>query len=527
VVHRVVIAEKIADVGVELLSERFDVDLAVGVPPDELAGRLADATALIVRSATQVDAGLLAAAPHLKVIGRAGIGVDNIDLDTATAAGILVVNAPAANTISAAEHTMALLLAQARSVPAADASLRAGRWERARFQGVELHGKTLGILGLGRIGTLVAQRASAFGMKIVAYDPFVSTERARRLGVEMGDLDHVLSRADFVTVHLPRTRETEGLVGEDAFAKMKPGVRIVNVARGGIVDEEALAAAVKAGRVAGAAVDVFATEPATMSPLFSLEEVVVTPHLGASTREAQDKAGIAVAEAVVAALDGELVPSAVNLDLGVAIAEAARPYLPLAEQLGAIYTTFSRGLPEVLTVVVSGKLAEFPVRPLAMGTVLGALRSVSSEPVSYVNVTRVAETHGLVVREAATAAVEDYQSVLRLVGEVHGTRRSVAGTIMARKGLVLTEVDGYDIEFPLTRYMLLVRNDDKPGAIGRVGTLLGDAGVNIADMAVGRHPDGAMMGLSLDSPLPASLVEELQALPGITAVRYIDLSRLP
>lgn len=310
--EKILVAEKIADAGIELLAGGFEVDIAIGVDRNELVTRIADASALIVRSATTVDAGLIEAGPLLRVIGRAGVGVDNIDLGAATASGVLVVNAPDANSISAAELTLALLLAQARRVPAADASLRSGAWERSRFQGVELYGKTLAILGLGRIGRLVAARAAAFGMEVVAYDPYLTEEDGRRIGVEMADLESAVRRADFVTLHLPRNDETEGLIDGRLLALMKRGVRIVNVARGGVIDEPALAAAVAEGHVGGAAIDVFAVEPTTESPLFAHEQVVVTPHLGASTREAQDRAGVSVAESVAAALRGESVTSAVN-----------------------------------------------------------------------------------------------------------------------------------------------------------------------------------------------------------------------
>ncbi len=521
---KIVIAEKIAPAGVELLTAEFEVDVAIGLSPEELVERVADASALIVRSATSVDKALLEAAPGLRVVGRAGIGVDNIDLDEATERGVLVVNAPTANTISAAEHTMALLLAQARKVPMAHGSLRSGKWERGSFQGVELHGKTLAILGLGRIGTLVAQRASAFGMKIIAYDPYVSPERAARIGVEMRSFRAALEEADFITVHLPRTRETEGMIDAPAIATMKRGVRFVNVARGGIVDEAALAAACESGHVAGAAVDVFASEPTTESPLFDLDNVVVTPHLGASTREAQDKAGVAVAEAVAAALRGELPASAVNLDMGMPVPPESRPYLELAENLGKTFVTYAHGLPRTVDVVVSGRISEYS-RPLSMGVLRGALQALTEESVTYVNVTSVAETFGVEVRETATAAAEDFRAGLRVSGDVDGVARSVAGTVLARKGPVLTELDGYGFELPLTEHMLLVLNDDTPGMIGKVGTLLGEAGKNIADMVVGRHPDGdkAAMCISLDSSLGADLVDRILEMEGVDAAHFVEL----
>lgn len=520
----VVIAETIADSAIDVLRPTADVVIATGLGRTELAERLHDAEGLIVRSATTVDAELIAAAPRLRVVGRAGIGVDNIDLDAATAAGVIVVNAPDANTISAAEHTMALLLAQARRVAEADASLRGGAWERSRFKGVELHGKTLGILGLGRIGTLVAQRASAFGMRLIAYDPFVSDDRASRLGVRLASLDEVLAEADFLTIHLPRTPDTEGLIDAAALARAKPGIRIVNVARGGLVDEEALAAAIVGGQVGGAAVDVFANEPTTESPLFGLSQVVVTPHLGASTQEAQDKAGTSVAGAVVAALAGELVPTAVNLDLGPRVPDEARPYVELAERLGRIFACFSFGLPGELRVSVRGRDIAEAVRAISLSAVKGALGTASETPVSFVNAPVLAARHGMSWREEAVSEAADYRSLVRLTGSVAGKPRVIAGSVMAHRGPVLVEVDGYEIEFPIASHMVLVRNSDTPGVIGRVGTLLGDAGINIADMAVGRGPDhGAMMGISLDQAMDDELVDRLLGLDGVLAARYIRL----
>jgi D-3-phosphoglycerate dehydrogenase / 2-oxoglutarate reductase len=524
---KVVVAEAIAAAGIDALAAECEVDVAVGASRDEVLQRVHDAQGLIVRSATRVDAEMIAAAPSLQVIGRAGIGVDNIDLDAATRSGVLVVNAPDANTISAAEHTMALLLAQARRIPEADRSLRAGAWERKRFEGVELHGKTLGVLGLGRIGTLVTQRASAFGMRIMAYDPYVSEDRARRLGVELADLATVFAEADFITIHLPRTRETEGLIDAAAIAAMKPRVRIINVARGGIVDEEALAAAVADGRVAGAAIDVFAVEPITESPLFAHPQIVVTPHLGASTVEAQDKAGTSVAVAVAEALRGELVLSAVNIDLGPQVSDEVRPFLPLAERLGAIFVGFARGVPAELTVCAMGRVAEFPLRPLALATLKGMLASVSDEPVTYVNAPLLAESRGVHIREEAVPEAADYHSLIRLTGTVDGKHREIAGTFMDRKGPVLVQVAEYEIELPITEHLLLVRNEDIPGVIGRVGTYLGEIGANIANMVVGRNPAGkaAMMGLNLDAALDEAGVDGILALKGVAAARFIALGR--
>jgi D-3-phosphoglycerate dehydrogenase len=522
----VIIAEAISDAGIAALSENAEVRDMVGSDRGDLLAAMPSAAAIIVRSATKVDRELIEAAPNLSVIGRAGIGTDNIDLSAATEHGVMVVNAPNANTISAAEHTLALILSQARRIPEADRSLREGRWDRSKFQGIELHGKTLGILGLGKIGTLVAQRASAFGMHILAYDPYVSEDRARRLGVEMRPLEEVLAEADIVTIHLPRTAHTENLIDHATIATMKDGARVVNVARGGIVDEQALADAVSSGKLGGAAIDVFALEPTTSSPLFDLPGVTVTPHLGASTAEAQGKAGVAVAEAVAAALMGELVLSAVNLDLGPVVSPRVKPFIGLAEHLGRIFTALARGLPSELEVLVQGELAEDPVKPIALSALKGTLAASSEVPVSYVNAPLLAEARGVSVIEESQLEVEDYQSIVRISGVVKGRRRTVAGTVMARKGAVLIGLDGYQIEVPMTDHMLLIRNEDIPGCIGRVGTYLGDIGFNIADMVVGRSAEGAaaMMGLALDGPLTEGQLAGLLDLEGIAAARYVDLS---
>ncbi|HJR92055.1 MAG TPA: phosphoglycerate dehydrogenase [Acidimicrobiia bacterium] len=521
----VVVAEKISESGLAALAESCQVDLAVGVDRVELLGRLAGAAGLIVRSATDVDAELITAAPELRVIGRAGIGVDNIDVAAATEAGIIVVNAPQANIISAAEHALALLLAQARNVARADATLRSGVWDRTAFQGVELHGKVLGVVGLGRIGTLVAQRALAFGMHLLAYDPYVSVDRARRLGVELVDLDTLLAAADFITIHLPLTSDTSGLIGKEALARVKPGVRIVNAARGGILDEDALAEAIRDGRVAGAGLDVFSSEPLTESPLFDLPGVVMTPHLGASTAEAQDKAGTDVAAAVAAALRGELVMSAVNIDMGSSVPEDVAELLPVAEDLGQVFTALAGGLPDRLIVRAAGKVGAGEARPVTLAVLRGAISVVSSRAVTYVNAPALAEQHGMTVDQETSDVAEDYQSVIGVRGVVGGREVSVSAT-RSRKGPVLVEIMGHDVELPVSPRMLIVRNSDVPGVIGRLGSFLGDLGVNIANMVVGREPgtgNAAMMGLNLDDPLSESQLNDLRRLDGITEARYVSL----
>ncbi len=521
---KVVVAEEIAPSGIEALSRAGEVANLAGATRDELLVALADADALVVRSATDVDAELLAAAPRLRVVGRAGIGVDNIDLAAATARGVMVVNAPQANIISAAEHTFALLLAQARNVPRGDASIRDGRWERAQLKGVELHGKTLGIIGLGRIGTLVARRASAFGMSLLAYDPYVSVESARRLGAEVLPLDDVLARADFLTIHLPKTNETAGLIGTEAFAKMKDGVRIVNASRGGIVDEAALVEAVRSGKVEGAGLDVFDVEPlAPDSPLVEEPRIVLSPHLGASTTEAQDKAGTDVAAAVVAALSGELVASAVNVDFGPPADEKVTAYLTTAEYLGKLFTSLARGLPPRIELSIAGELAEHPCGPLKLAFLKGALAHVSSEHVTYVNAAQLAAERGIDVVMATSSHSREFVSTVRVSGTLGERSPSVAATLTT-KGPTLIGLDEMEIELPFGANMLLIRQDDQPGVIGRVGTYLGDIGINVANMVVGRSTvtgHAALMGLALDQPLDNDQVDDIRGLAGVQKARFL------
>jgi D-3-phosphoglycerate dehydrogenase len=522
---KVVVAEPIASAGRKVLADSCLVIEAAGWDQDRLLASLSDADALVVRSATRVDAGLIEAAPSLRVIGRAGVGVDNIDVEAATRRGVLVVNAPQANIVSAAEHTMALLLAQARRLPEADARTRSGRWERSDLMGVELQGKVLGVIGLGRVGSLVSQRAQGFGMQVVAHDPFVSAEHMRRLGIEPVDLEALLATSDFISIHLPLTAGTAGLLGKDRLARCKPGVRIVNTSRGGIIDERALAEALRSGQVAGAALDVFETEPLIDSPLYEFPQVVLTPHLGASTVEAQDKAGTQVAQAVVAALRGELVLSAVNVDLGKEVPDEVQDFVRVAEQLGRVFIGLARQVPGEITVRAEGRIGRYETKPLGLAILKGALQSVSTSPVSYVNVAALAAEKGIRLVEEATEESEEYVSLVKVSGLVRGQRLEVAATL-ARKGPILVEILGHEVELPISRYLLIVRNADVPGLIGRVGTYLGDAGINIANMVVGRSRltgDAAMMGLNLDQPLSEEQVVGLRAVPGVMEARFIEL----
>jgi D-3-phosphoglycerate dehydrogenase len=418
------------------------------------------------------------------------------------------------------------MLAQARNVPQADRDLRAGGWNRSRWEGVELYGKTLGVVGLGRVGVLVAQRAHAFGMRLAAHDPYVSAERARQLGVQLvPTLEELVAMADFLTVHLPKTPETLGLIGRDLLAKAKPTLRIVNTARGGIVDEVALAEAVRDGRIAGASLDVFEAEPTTESPLFELEQVVVTPHLGASTAEAQDKAGQTIAEQVVLALQGDFVPYAVNVAASEAN-ETVRPFLPLAERLGALFTGLASGIADALEVSYEGEIADYDCRVLTLAILRGVLAPVVDEPVSFVNAPQLAAQRGLTYRETTSSSARDYVNLVTLRGTVGGDPVHVAGTLYGkREAPRIVGIADHIVDLPPSSHMLVVRNADVPGMIGTVGTILGDADVNISDMDVGKSPTGeaALMVLTVDASVPPPVIEQLRAEPGVVDARAIEL----
>ena len=517
---RILVTEKIADGGLQRLREAGHVvDVRLDPSPAELVEVIPGAAALVVRSATQVTGDVLGAGADLVVVARAGVGIDNVDVDAATERGVMVVNAPQSNILSAAEHTMALLLAQARNVPQAHHALTEGRWERSRWEGIELSDKTLGIVGLGRVGKLVAQRAHAFGMRLVACDPFVSAERARQISVELLSLERLVQVADFVTLHVVRTPETVGLIGKDLLALAKPGIRIVNVGRGGIVDEEALAEALRSGHVAGAALDVFEAEPTIDSPLFGLPNVVVTPHLGASTREAQDKAGESIAEQVELALAGEFVPFAVNVSAAEA-SETVRPFLPLAERLGELYGGLAEGVPDVLEIEYAGQIADYDTRILTLSVLKGVFGRVSDEPVSYVNAPRIASERGVEVRDTSTATAHDYVNLITLRGGDH----NLAGTLVGLRGEPrIVMLDGHTIDLPPARHMLVVRNDDRPGMIAFVSGVLARAGVNIDDMHLGRSERGeaALQVIATDGAVPPEVTEAIRAGDGIVSVHSL------
>jgi D-3-phosphoglycerate dehydrogenase len=525
----VLIAEELAPAALDVLATDFDVRHVDGTDRQALLAALADADAVIVRSATDIDAEAVAAAPRLKVVARAGVGLDNVDVPAATARGVMVVNAPTSNIVSAAEQAVALLLAVARNTASASASLKNGEWKRSKYTGVEVQGKTVGVVGLGRIGVLFAQRMAAFGTRLIAYDPYIQPARAAQLGVRLVGLDELLRESDFISVHLPRTPETLGLIGERELATVKPGVRIVNAARGGLIDEQALADALAEGRVAGAGLDVFVKEPATSSPLFAFDNVVVTPHLGASTAEAQDKAGLAVARSVKLALQGDFVPDAVNVQAGGVVDEDVRPLLALAEKLGRVFTAVAGGVAANVVVDVRGVIVSHDVTVLKLAATKGLFGSVVEEQVTYVNAPQLAADRGVEVELITDDEVIDHHNLVTLRGALpDGRTVSVAGTVLitgSREVRKLTEVDGFDLELTAEGVLLFFRYADRPGVVGAIGSILGDAGVNIAAMQVARREAGgeALMTLTVDSSVDAELLSSAAAAIGASRGSIVDL----
>ncbi|MEZ5377585.1 MAG: phosphoglycerate dehydrogenase [Acidimicrobiales bacterium] len=518
---RILVTEELAPTGLDKLrAAGHEVDIQLGLSPEELVAAMPGAAALIIRSATTVTEEVLAAGTDLTVVGRAGIGLDNVDVEAATKRGVMVCNAPQSNIVTTAEQTMALILAQARNIPQADAALKAGRWERSKWTGIELYDKTLGIVGLGRVGKLVAQRALAFGMKLIAYDPYISEDRARQLSVELVGLDELAARADIVTLHVIKTPETVGLIGADFFAKAKDGIRIINVARGGVVDEAALHDALVSGKAAAAGLDVFDTEPKTESPLFSLPNIVVTPHLGASTHEAQDKAGVTIAEQVNLALAGDFVPFAVNIDAA-EVAGTMKPYLPLAEQLGRMFASFVGDLPSTVSVRFEGEIGGYDNRLATLSAIKGLLSVGATEPVSFVNANPLLAERGVTVTPVADSTSRDFVNKLTIEGGDHSMSATLVGL---RDEARIIEIDGHDVDIPPSEHMLVVRNDDRPGVIGVVGTMLGEAQLNVSDMAVGRDPGGnsATMVITTRSQVPTDLIAKLASAEGILSVDAIE-----
>jgi D-3-phosphoglycerate dehydrogenase / 2-oxoglutarate reductase len=525
---RVLVKERIADSGVELLRENFEVDLGLEMSDGDLADAIGDYDAILIRSATKLTADLIERADRLKVIGRAGTGVDNVDVEAATRRGIVVANAPESNSVAAAEHTMALILALFRKVPQAHGSLIAGEWERSRFGGLELYGKTLGVLGFGRIGQLVAKRAQAFEMEVVAFDKFVSAERFRELGVEgVADSAELYRRAEIITLHLPKTPETVNWIDAEAIAKMRDGVRIVNCARGELIDLDALLGGLESGKVAGAALDVFPKEPFTSHPIFERDDVVVTPHLGASTAEAQDRAGVVTAEQVTAALTGGVVTNAVNI---VAVRpeemEALAPFVPLCEKLGRLAQGLGNGSIDRVVAEFRGRIAEHDTRLLGIAVLVGILSGHTEEPVNLVNAPQMAEQRGIDLVEQRDLISDDFTELVRVRIESGDEEVEVAGTgVGPRNEPYLVSLWGEGFYLPFADHLAVFRYIDQPGMIGRVGTAFGEEGVNIISAAVGAEVSGdrAVMALTTDAPVQQSTIDKILELDGFSVGRAVDL----
>lgn len=525
---KVLVKEKIADAGVALLRERFDVEVGVDWPAGELDARIGEFDAIVIRSATKLTAELIERADRMRAIGRAGTGVDNVDIDAATKRGIVVANAPESNSVAAAEHTLALALALFRNVPQAHAALAAGEWARSRYGGNELYGKTLGVIGFGRIGQLVARRALAFDMDVIAFDKFVSAERFRELGVEgVETSEDLYERADLITIHLPKTPETINWIDEAALAGMKPGVRIVNCARGELIDLAALEAALDSGRIGGAALDVFPSEPMTEHPLFGRDDVVVTPHLGASTAEAQDRAGIVTAEQVLAALTGGVVTNAVNIPaVRPETMEALAPFVPLCEKLGRLAQGLGNGSVGRVEVEVRGRLADHDTRLLGISTLVGILSGHTEEPVNLVNAPSMAEDRGIDLVETTDSVSPDFTELITVRLESGGETVEVAGTgVGPRNDPYLVRAWGQGFYLPFAEHLAIFRYRDKPGMIGLVGSAFGEHGANIISAAVGADDSGAeaVMALTVDAAVADGVIEAITGGEDFFAGRAVNL----
>ncbi|SDL39537.1 phosphoglycerate dehydrogenase [Microbacterium azadirachtae] len=526
----VLLAETLSPATVDALGPDFDVRSVDGTDREALFAALADADAVLIRSATRIDAEALSHAPVLKVVARAGVGLDNVDIKAATAAGVMVVNAPTSNIVSAAELTVGHILSLARRIPAAHASLSAGEWKRSSYTGAELFEKTVGIVGLGRIGALVAARLAAFDMRVVAYDPYVTSARAQQLGVQLLSLDELVAESDFLTIHMPKTPETTGMIGAEQFRAMKPTAYVVNVARGGLIDEEALLVALQNGEIAGAGLDVFTSEPpaegSAARALTAQPNVVVTPHLGASTDEAQEKAGVSVARSVRLALGGDLVPDAVNVAGGV-IDPYVRPGIPLTEKLGQILSGLAQSPLTSLDVEVHGELNGYEVGVLRLAALKGVFTPIVSETVSYVNAPLLAEQRGVAVRLVQDDVSEEYRNVITLRGALaDGSQVSVSGTLTGPKQIEkLVAINGHAVELPIEKHHVVMLYTDRPGIVAVYGQRFGDAGINIAGMQIARETAGgqALSVLTLDSPIPETLLDEVREAIDADLFRQIEL----
>ncbi len=521
---KILVSDPVSEQGIEILKKEFDVDIATGIAPAELIKRIGNYEALIVRSETQVTKDVISAGKKLKIIGRAGVGVDNIDVNAATQRGIIVVNAPEGNTISAAEHTIALMLAMSRNIPQANASLKSKKWERKKFMGVEVRGKVLGIIGIGRIGAEVAKRAQGMEMKILAYDPFISQERANELGVELTTVEDIVKRSDYITVHTPLTKETKDLISTREFAIMKKGARVINCARGGIINEDALAKAVKDGIVSSAAIDVFVKEPPFESPLLELDRVIVTPHLGASTEEAQINVAVSVAEQIVNALKGLPVKNAINMPyVKPDVMQIIEPYLPLAEKMGKLCTQLM-GNYEKIEVSYSGEIADKDVAPVTLAVLKGLLEPILGAGVNYVNAPIIAKERKIKVVESRSETIEGYPSQISVKLSKKGEEKLVSGSIIGKEPRIV-QIDEYSIDIVPSGFMIVAKHEDRPNIIGPCCMILGRNNINIAGMQVGRITRGgeAIMVLNIDSEVSDAILDEIRAVDGIIDAKLVVL----
>ncbi|MFH1269442.1 MAG: phosphoglycerate dehydrogenase [Candidatus Omnitrophota bacterium] len=526
---RILVSDPLSEEGLKILKEvkEFQVEVKTELKPEELKEEIGDYDALIVRSATKVTKEIIGAAGKLKVIGRAGVGLDNVDLEAATQKGIIVMNTPGGNTISTAEHTMSMILSLSRSIPQANASMKKGEWKRSKFMGIELYGKTLGIVGLGRIGTEVAKRALSFGMKVLAYDPFLSREVAEGLGIEVAELKDLLGRSDYITVHTPLTEKTKHIISNKEFEAMKKGARLINCARGGIIDEAALLNAIKEGRVAAAALDVFEKEPLPAdNELLKLDNVVLTPHLGASTEEAQVNVAIEVAEIVRDALLGKGIRNAANYPcIEAEVCKFLDPYINLAEKLGIFSGQLVEGRFQELSISYSGEIVQYDLTPLTMSLVKGILSPILKETVNFINAVSLAKERGIRIREAKTSKEEEFVNLIQLEIKTDKEVKVISGTLSANKQPRIVKIDGYYVEVSPTGGMIMIQNWDKPGIIGSLGTLLGKHSINIAAMTFGREKPGgrAITILNVDSAVSAEILDKIKKTENILAVKLIRL----
>lgn len=524
---RVLVADPVSEQGIAVLQKEFMVDVKLKLLPEELTAIIDQYDALVVRSETKVTASIIEAATKLKVIGRAGVGVDNIDVAAATQKGIIVLNAPEGNTMAATEHTVAMMLALARNIPQAHASMKAGKWERSKFMGVEMRGKTLGVFGLGRIGAGVAKRALAMEMSVMAYDPYISASQAKALGVELAEIDEILAAADFLTLHLPLTAETKYLFNEARLAKVKPGVRIINCARGGIIDEFALAELLKQGRIAGAAVDVFAKEPIEAgNPLLGLENVVLTPHLGASTAEAQVGVAVDVAVGISAALKGEPVTTAVNMaPIPKHVLDIIRPYLALAEKMGCLAVHLAEGRINALQVEYNGEISEIDTKMLTTAVIKGTLGPILQERVNFVNAPGIAKSRGIKIKEIKSKEAAHFANLITVRATTDKGEKIVAGTLFGKEEGRIVIIDGYRVDVEPKGWLLIGPHVDKPGIIGKVGTALGDGNINIVSMQVGRTVTAGtnIMVMAVEQDIPTPIMLKIKAVDGILDAKLVNL----